>query len=328
MRALVTGATGFLGSHLARRLATDGHDVRVLARSTSDLSRLREVRHEVSTGDVTDPVSFRAAAVGTDVVFHCAAMYEMGPADPSRMEAVNIDGVEAAISASVDAGATLIHVSSVTANGPTGTTVRDESYWADTEPLTHYERTKRDGHLAARRAAEAGADVRIVSPGGIYGPGDTSTLGKMIERYMTTPSPIGWRPLGMQSTVNVDDAADLLVRVAEHGAAGGEYLACAQAVTFREWFAEIAGAASRRPPFLNMGDRTLRAASRVARAVRPVLGQRGPMVSEYLATMGCDYAFSGDKARRELGWAPVDLADGMRAYAAAIGAARSQRSRG
>jgi nucleoside-diphosphate-sugar epimerase len=322
MRAFVTGATGFLGSHLALRLAAAGHGVRVLARPTSDLDRLREVPHEVAIGDVTDPASFRTASSGVDVVFHCAAMYEMGPADPSRMEAVNIGGVEAAIAASVDAGATLVHVSSVTAHGPTGTIVRDESYWADTEPLTHYERTKREGHLAARRAAVAGADVRIVSPGGIYGPGDTSTLGNMIERYMTTPSPIGWRPLGMQSTVNVDDAADLLVRVAEHGAPGDEYLACAQAVTFREWFAEIAGAAGRRPPFLNMGDGTLRAASRLANAIKPVLGQRGPMVSEYLATMGCDYAFSGDKARRELGWVPVDLADGMRAYASAIGAAR------
>ncbi len=321
MRALVTGATGFLGSHLATRLASDGHSVRVLARSTSDLSRLADVDHEVAIGDVSDVSSFRQAAGGVDAVFHCAAMYEMGPADPSSMDAVNIGGVHAAIEAAAEAGAVLVHVSSVTAIGPTGTVVRDESFWAGNEPLTHYERTKRAGHLVARRAAADGADVRIVSPGGIYGPGDVSTLGRMIERYMTTPSPIGWRPDGMQSAVNVDDAADLIVKVFERGAPGEEYLACAQAVTFAEWFAEIAAAAGRRPPFLNMGDRTLRVAARVARAVKPVLGQRGPMVSEYLATMGCDYAFSGDKARTELGWKPVDLADGMRAYAAAIGAA-------
>lgn len=321
MRALVTGATGFLGSHLAAHLDDEGHDVRVLARATSDLSRLDDVDHEVAIGDVTDEAGFVAAADGIDVVFHCAAMYEMGPADPSFQEAVNVGGVEHAVAAARAAGATLVHVSSVTANGPTGRILRDETYWADNVPTTHYERTKRAGHLVARRAAEEGVDVRIVIPGGIYGPGDTSTLGVMIERYMTTPSPIGWRPDGMQSTVNVDDAAHLMLLVAHDSRPGEEFIACAEAVTFREWFAEIAAAAGRRPPFLNMGDRTLAVASRIADAVKPVLGQRGPMVAEYLATMGADYAYSGAKARRELGWSPRELRDGMREYAEELGVA-------
>lgn len=320
MRALVTGATGFLGSHVASLLHDRGHEVRVLARPTSDLSRVEAIEPEVATGDVTDPAAFVAAADGVDLVVHCAARYEMGPPDPEGMDLVNVEGVGHAVAAASAAGATLVHVSSVVAHGPTGTTVRDESYWNPTPPVTHYERTKRAGHLVARDAAASGADVRIVTPGGIYGPGDTSTLGQMIERYMTTPSPVGWRPDGYQSAVNVDDVADLILRVAEAGSPGDEFLACAQAVTFREWFAEIAAAAGRRPPFLNMGDRTLAVASSLAKAVKPLLGQRGPMVGEYLATMGCDYAFSGDRARHELGWDPMGLDEGMRAYAEAIGA--------
>lgn len=320
MRALVTGATGFLGSHVANRLAEDGHDVRVLARENSDLSRVAHVDKQLSIGDVTDARAVLNAAHGTDAIFHCAAMYEMGPENPSGMEEVNVAGVSHVVDAARESGATLVHVSSVTAYGPTGTVVRDETHWSDDPPRTHYERTKREGHLIARRGASAGVDVRIVAPGGIYGPDDTSTLGQMIKRYMTTPSPLGWRPEGMQSVVHVDDVADLLMLVADKSEPGEEYLACAQAVTFETWFAEVTAAAGRRPPFIQVGDGVLGLASRLANLTEPVLGRWGPMFSEYLATMGCDFAYSGDKARRDLGWSPRELREGMEQYAVAVGA--------
>lgn len=141
----------------------------------------------------------------------------------------------------------------------------------------------------------------------------------MLERYFTTFSPIGWRPEGIQSAVNVDDCADGLIRIAERGTPGGEYLMVAEWVTFREWFRLIALAAGRRPPSINVGDRFLSACSTVAKGLRPVLGSKGSMVGEYLATMGCNFAYVGDKARTELGWEPRPLDQGMREYAADLG---------
>lgn len=319
MRALVTGASGFLGSRLVWQLRAHGHDVVVLLRSTSDRSRIAAAEPDIAIGDITDPASLRTAMVGVDAVFHTAAQYEMGPSDPTSLERINIDGSRNVFGAAGEAGAPVVYVSSVAALGPTGTSQEHEDHWSDDEPVSHYQRTKREAHLVARRFQNEGVDVRIGSPGGIYGVGDTSTLGKMMKAYMTVPMPVVAFRDAIQSTVHVDDCADGLLRMWENGAPSSEYLLCAESVTMKEWIAAMMQAADKPEPLLYVADGRVAAISRYVEWLVHSLGGPHELIRENIATAVNNFAYSGQKAREELGWNPRPLDLGLRQLAVAFG---------
>jgi dihydroflavonol-4-reductase len=307
MLSLVTGATGFLGSRLAHALTARGERVRALVRASSDRRRLTGLDLEWAEGDVTDRASVQRAVRGVDRVFHCAAVYEMGAGDPERMRAVNVAGTQHVLSAAAEGRAVAVHVSSVVALGPTGEgKVGDESHWAGDAPRSPYEATKREAHLVARQMARAGSRVRIALPVTIYGPDDPSLTGethKWIARGAMRVAALAEVPMTL---VHVDDCAEALALLAERGKDGEEYVLADRAVTFREWFTMAASAAGRRPPSAWLPDSLVMGVARVS-AVAP------PLVREGLAmSLGVRWAFRGDKARRELGWAPRPLEDGLR----------------
>jgi len=307
MLSLVTGATGFLGSRLARALSERGDRVRALVRPTSDRRRLAGLELEWAEGDVTDRASVQRAVRGVNRVFHCAALYEIGARDPDRMHAVNVAGTQHVLSAAAERRIPAVHVSSVVALGPTRDgQVGDESHWAGDAPRSAYEATKREAHLVARSMARAGARIRIALPVTIYGPDDPSLTGeahKWIARGAMHVAALAEVPITL---VHVDDCAEGLVRIAERGDEGEEYVLAERAVTFREWFTMAAHAAGRRPPSAWLPDSLVKGVARVS-AVAP------PLVREGLAmSLGVRWAFRGDKARRELGWAPRPLEDGLR----------------
>jgi nucleoside-diphosphate-sugar epimerase len=327
-RALVTGATGFLGSRVVAGLGERGYDVRVLARPTSDLSRLAASRPEVVHGDVTDRGSVERAVHGVDVVIHTAALVELG-ADPARMRAVNVEGTRHVLEAAAAAGAVAVHVSSVAALGPTDGQLADETWWNPDPPVVGYEVTKREAHLVARELAAAGAPVRIGSPGGIYGYGDTSSMARLIEVLVNYPlPPVGYLPDLVQSLVNVDDCADALVRMAELADDGDEFVVCAEAVTFREWFRAIARGAGRRPPVVHVPTSWVRWSGAPATSITRWVGRDPAPLADTLALATRSQAFSGAKARAQLGWAPRTLDQGMAEMAASLQADRAARRAG
>jgi dihydroflavonol-4-reductase len=318
MRALVTGATGFLGSHLARQLCDRGDEVRVLVRSTSDLSRLARLPVEVVEGDVTDAEAVDRAVVGTDQVFHVAAYLEFGPRDPAFMERVNVGGTEHVLGSAARHGVPAVHVSSVASFGPTGTDALDETYWCPDEPLVAYERTKRDAHLVARRLAADGASVRIAAPGGIYGWGDTSELAQLIRAYVLYPIVVGYMPEMTHSVVNVDDCADGLVRIAERGSDGDEFILASETITLAGWFELFCHGAGKRPPAVYVPTSALRATMPLLQRLERLGVPSAAMLRETISMATRHIAYSGAKARRELGWQPRSLAQGMDELAAAL----------
>ncbi len=291
---LVTGATGFLGARVVHRLA--GRRVRALVRASSDTRRLRGV--EIATGDVNDRASIERALDGASAVVHCAAHYAFGVSRPERTRRTNVEGTRNVLEAARRAGAIAVHVSSVVALGPTEA-LADESHWSETAPRSVYESTKREAHLVAR-----GMNARIVLPGTIYGPGDRSPASWLHELGGRGLLPVGFRRDVKMSLVHVDDCADAIVRALDSGTDGGEWIAAADVVTFEEWLSAIARAAGKSPPRAWIGERPLAMLSRLA--------PRKSFLGETLAMSdGASWAFSGDKARRELGWAPRSLERGL-----------------
>ena len=326
MRALITGATGFLGSHLAHQLVERGDEVVALVRTTSDRSRLDGLAIDYAEGDVTDADSVQRAIESVDQVFHCAGVVEFGPRDRRFLDRVNVDGTRHVLDAAVAAGVPAVHVSSLAALGATvlGEEPKDETWWSTDPPAAVYEETKRLGHEHARALAADGASVRIVMPGGIYGIGDQSTLYDLIRAYSLWSLPLGYFPEIRQSTVHVDDCADALLRVADRGVDGGEYVVVAETVEIREWLTLIAQGGGHRPPRWYISTQMVRRLGGPAGKVSAWFGRSPTEVPETIAVATHDCAYTGAKLRTELGWEPRSLADGMAEMARGLQAEQAE----
>jgi dihydroflavonol-4-reductase len=310
MLSLVTGATGFLGSHLTRLLAARGEKVRVLVRASSDRRRLAGIGAAVdyAEGDVTDRAAIDRAMTGVERVFHCAAMYVIGTRNAERMRAVNVAGTENVLGAAIEHGALAVHVSSTAALGPSPPgVVADETRWAGDEPRSAYEATKRAAHERARvLGSKPGARVRIAMPVTIYGPDDPSLVGRAHALLVRGLMPIAALATVRLTLVHVDDCAAGLALVAERGSDRGEYVLGGDVTTFRGWFDAAARAAGRAPPRVWLPDAVVGVAGRAGKLAPP-------LVREGIAMgLGVDWAYSGEKARRELGWEPRGLEQGLR----------------
>ena len=175
MNALVTGAAGFIGAHVARQLVAAGHRVRALHRPGEDVSNLAGLELERVAGDVTDLACMGAAMAGCDQVFHLAAIYALWLPDARRLRAVNVDGTATVLRAAREAGVRrVVYTSSIARFGGQGAGVRatEQSRFALGPTGDAYAQSKADAHEVAVRAAAAGQDVVIVAPCGPIGPGD------------------------------------------------------------------------------------------------------------------------------------------------------------
>lgn len=191
-RALITGATGFVGGHLAERLASEGWLLRALVRSTSDVARLRELGVELCPGDLGDASGLRSAVGGVDVVYHlAAATFARSDAEFERANVQGTKNVTAAVGAAEQRPARLVYLSSYAACGPAltnGARAVDET----PAPLTAYGRTKLAGELVVRSAEQFGTDAVIIRAPAVYGPGDRALLSYYrLVKWGLAPSPVG-----------------------------------------------------------------------------------------------------------------------------------------
>lgn len=311
MRALVTGAADYLGSRLVWQLHALGHRVAVLSRGGDGETVVDGVTFDTVGGDVTDRASLGPACSSVDVVFHTAVHSDLGPKDPTVLDRVNVDGSRNVFGAAAEAGVPVVHVSTVTAYGPTGVDPQAETYWAEAEPASELERTRRHAHLLAREYQRDGADVRIASVGTVYGPDDPSPLGRLTRLYATVPLPVVPFRDAVWSMVHVDDAADGLVRIAESGAHGSEYVLVAEAVSVKQWAEILAAAVDKPAPLAHVPDSIVSRASRFLSWGVHAAGGPHELIAEVVATASRSYSYSGAKARQELGWNPRPLSVGL-----------------
>ncbi|MEO6574049.1 MAG: NAD-dependent epimerase/dehydratase family protein, partial [Polyangiaceae bacterium] len=222
----VTGAAGFIGSHVVRALVSDGHEVRALHLPTDDLRNLRELDVERFPGDVTDRETMRRATQGRDHVFHLAAVYALWLRDPERMRRVNVEGsrivFEEARRASVSR---VVYTSSIACFGGQG----PRSDATETSPFRLgatgdlYSKSKQEAHeLAVSFAREI--DLTIVAPTGPIGPGDVgpTPTGRLLLSALTLPLAVVTRT--SSNFADVRDMARGHLLAAERGVRGETYL--------------------------------------------------------------------------------------------------------
>jgi len=310
MTAFVTGGGGFIGRRLVRRLREGGTTVRALARSEASAASLRAAGCEVVIGDALDREGLTRALDGCDVAYHLAGDYRVGIRASMRaeMEAANVTATESVLDAAVAAGVgRVVHVSTINAFGDTGYRVVDETY---ERPVPYryasfYDETKHRAHLAAHARIDARAPVVIAMPGGVYGPGDQSSLGGVLDQAAHGKLPaLTFGDLGM-NMAHVDDIAAGIALVGERGTPGESYALGGEITTLAELVRRVAAIARQRPPRLSTPTWALRAAAPVVRRIGPDLGE---IVS---ASAGVTYWASDAKARRKLGYDPRDLERGL-----------------
>jgi len=311
----VTGATGFLGSHLTERLVRDGHRVRILARDPAKAEALRRtVSGGIVLGDITDPSALAALVEGADTVFHLVSNFRTASGPPSSYRAVNLQGTVTALDAARAAGVRrFVHCSTIGVHGHVRATPGDE--WSPYAPGDLYQETKMQAEQACfAEARRGGMEIVIVRPCSIYGPGDLRMLKmfKMLRNgrfFLLGPCRENFH------AVYIDDLVEgflLAMRTPDiSGEAfiigGPEYL------PLREYLATAARAVGARPPALRFPYAPFYAAAAVCEAICVPLGLEPPLHRRRVRFFRNNRAFSIEKARAVLGYAPaVDLEEGMK----------------
>jgi dihydroflavonol-4-reductase len=227
LKALVTGAAGFIGSNVVRALLDDGWDVRALHLRHEDVRNLRGLEIERVVGDVTDRDSLRSAMKGCEVVFHLAAVYALWTADGGeRMHAVNVGGTRNVLEIARELGVRrVVHTSSIARFGGQGLRHRatEQSAFALRSTGDRYSRTKAEAHEIALAAAK-GQDVVIVAPCGPIGPGDVgpTPTGRLLLTAIRMP--FAFVAPTITTFADVRDMARAHVLAAERGVRGETYL--------------------------------------------------------------------------------------------------------
>jgi nucleoside-diphosphate-sugar epimerase len=316
VKAFVTGGTGFIGSRVARRLRERGDEVVALVRSPAKAAELRELGCELVEGDLSSDDAIRRGVEGCDAVFHVAAVYKVGIPDSERaaMRDANVGGTQRVLDAAVAAGVPrIVYVSTVGVFGNTHGQVVDETYERNGgEWLSCYEQTKWESHQVALDRIAKGAPVVIVQPGGVYGPGDHSELGNIIDQARTGKLKLMMFPETGFNLVHVDDVADGILLAYDKGRPGESYVLGGQIANMRELVEKVSEITGRKPPKRDLPVAAMKALTPIGPVVGKIMGFP-PNLRELIRTSdGVTYWAKDDKARRELGYAPRDMDTGLR----------------
>jgi dihydroflavonol-4-reductase len=323
VKVFVTGGTGFIGGAVVRQLRARGDDVAALARNPAKAAPLEALGCTVVAGDLGDERAIRAGMEGCDAVIHAAAVYEVGIPVSARasMREANVGGTERVLGAALEAGiGKVVYVSTVGAFGNTHGRVVDESYEHPGDGFTsEYEKTKWEAHQVAKRLIGEGLPCVIVQPGGVYGPGDTSSIGVLLDQFLDGKMPlIPFPELGMCLTHVEDIAAGILLAL-DKGTAGEAYVLGGPVTTVREAIGVVAAETGKKPPKHALPTGLMKAMAPIGPLVGKVMGQP-PNLRELISSAdGVTFWASHQKATRELGYQPRDLEEGIHAMLDAEG---------
>jgi nucleoside-diphosphate-sugar epimerase len=309
---LVTGASGFTGSHLCRRLVADGHTVRVLVRPNSDLTPLQNADVDIVRGDLADTLPADLCD-NIDVVHHVAAAFRT-EASTQYFHDVNVGGTEQLLELACRAGVQrFVHCSTVGVLGNIEQPPADET--TPYNPGDDYQASKMVGEqLALDFGRKRGLALSVVRPGGIYGPGDT----RFLKVYRAINRGMFWL-IGdgnvLYTFIHVDDLVDGFMLAARDPRAVDEIfiLTGKEVVTIKDWIGVVAAALGKTEPKRQIPLWPMMTAARLTKAVCDPLGIAPPLYPRRLDFFTKDRAFDVSKAENVLGFRPkIDLEAGVK----------------
>lgn len=303
-RVLVTGATGFTGGALAKKLCELGDQVVALVRETADVSALNELGVTLIYGDISDAEAVSRAAQACDIIYHIAAVYRTAGHPDEYYQAVNVGGVKNVIDAAIkhQVGRT-VHCSTIGVHGDIEEIPSNEN--SPFNPGDIYQRTKLDGEELFAKAMAEGLCGSIFRPGAIYGPGDLRLL-KMFKQIKRGFFPLFGGGKNLYHLSYIDDLCDGIVLCGEHPAAVGErFILCSNEYgTLKELGATIAKHLDVKAPNFTPPIGPLMVAAKLCEAICKPLGIDPPLHTRRVEFFIKSRAFDNTKACQLIGYHP------------------------
>jgi len=312
LKTFLTGATGFLGAHVARALAEQGADLRLLVRSTSDLRNIEGLKADRVTGDLRSAASLEKAVAGCETVFHVAADYRLWVRDPEQMYRSNFEGTRALLEAArKNRVQRVVYTSSVATMGfsSNGTVADEDSPVALADMIGHYKRSKFMAEQVALEAGRAGQHVVVVNPSTPVGEMDIkpTPTGRIVVDFLKRKF-----PAYVDTGLNLVDATECArghVLALEKGRSGQRYVLGGENLTLKQILDKLAAITGLPSPKVKVPYAMALATGVVDQVFTGWIRGREPRATIDAVRMGRKKMFvSSAKAERELGWeiVPVD----------------------
>jgi dihydroflavonol-4-reductase len=317
MKVFLTGSTGFVGSHVARAYAAQNADLRLLTRSTSNLSAIEGLAAEIVVGDLRQPESLRSAIRGCDALVHVAADYRLWVRDPKQMYAANVDGTRELLRIAREENvAKAVYTSSVATMGfqADGTIVNEDTPVALADMIGHYKRSKFLAEQEAVEAARAGQHVMILNPTTPIGPGDAkpTPTGRIIVDFLNKRFP-AYVDTGL-NLVDVDEVARMHVVALERGTPGERYILGGENLTLKQILDRMSAITGLPSPTMKVPHTVAMVFAFFDETITGKLRGKEPRATVEAVRMGKKMMFaSSAKAERELGFKVMPVYHALRA---------------
>jgi dihydroflavonol-4-reductase len=316
VRVFITGATGFVGGHVARRYAAEGASLRLLTRQTSRLDSLAGIDAEMVTGDLREPEKLRTALTGCDALVHVAADYRLWVRDPDQMFASNVTGTRELLRLAREVGIPrVVYTSSVSTMGfkTDGTIVNEDTPVALSDMIGHYKRSKFLGEQEAIQAAKTGQHVMILNPTTPIGSGDAkpTPTGGIVVDFLNKKFP-AYVDTGL-NLVDVDEVARMHVVALDRGTPGERYILGGENLTLKQILDRMSAITGLPSPTMKVPHAVAMAFAFFDENITGKLRGKEPRATVEAVRMGKKMMFaSSAKAERELGFQVLPIYHAMR----------------
>ena len=325
----ITGATGFIGSHIARRYLADGHSVTALFRPENGYGLLTDVADQLTwhEGDVLDIPSLEAAIRPDSDVIHAAAIVSFVPKDRDRMEAINVEGTANMVNVCLKAGIRKFgYVSSVAAIGRStvkggkageAILINEDNKWEESPNNSVYAKTKYWAELEVWRAVAEGLNAVMVNPTIVLGVGDWSRSSLQLIKYVQDERP--FYPAGLVNYVDVLDVTDALVRLMQSEVKSQRFILNGGTIPYRSLLEHIAAVLGKRPPTMQIPP-VLTQLLWPLEAVRAWVMGKSPLITRETARSASSmYQYDGHKVEKVLDFQYQALSETLKRVATAFG---------
>jgi len=317
MTVFLTGATGFVGGHVARVYAAAGAELRLLTRSSSNLSAIEGLDSEVVIGDLREPERLRSAIQGCEAVVHVAADYRLWVHDPKSMYAANVDGSRELLRIAREEGVRrVVYTSSVATMGfrKDGTIVDESSPVSIADMIGHYKRSKFLGEQEAIKAARAGQEVMILNPTTPIGAGDAkpTPTGRIVVDFLNKKFP-AYVDTGL-NLVDVLEVARMHLVALDRGTPGERYILGGENLTLKQILDRMSSITGLPSPTMKVPNAVAMAFAFFDENITGRLLGKEPRATVEAVRMGQKMMFaSSAKAERELGFKVLPVYSALRA---------------